>query len=504
MERIHELSKLLDGYKLRNLEVLTNPSNTSNPTRYRQAYETYKAGKWATEEELAELLELEMEGRPFRRFKFEFLKRLYLPVLFIDHEIETLNETQQQHMWCWKQLAIFKTLLYRGAIKSATAIAHQLFEVANEYNFPLAGLETAAFLKKHYALHEVDRDKYQRYQAAAKKYELYFWAENKAAELYQLLLMPVAKSKSYQKNQAEEAARYREDLETYYKSGCNTQLFLGIFFAISCMEKMFSYDWDLSLELCNTAIGQITKYKYYSNRVLSIFIEYKIICLTRLEKYEEAKILVDEVLKFETAGNAFWYKGNELYIYAAFQASDFKRAWDIYYKAINLKEFEFLSAAQKEVWQIYFAYLSLCLALGKFKLEGEELNEINKFKLAKFINDVPIFSQDKQGLNIPILIIQVIFLLSKKEFDKIEERIEALRKYRVRHLFNKENYRSDCFIKILQTLIKSDFRKNLFEKYSAQFYKDLTDVPLSKALQRHEVELISYEVLYSWIIEMLL
>lgn len=504
MERIRELSKLLDGYKLRNLEVLTNPSNTSNPTRYRQAYETYKAGKWGTEEELAELLELEMEGRPFRRFKFEFLKRLYLPVLFIDHEVETLNETQQQHLWCWKQLALFKTLLHRGAIKNATAIAHRLFEVADEYNFPLAGLETATFLKKHYALHEVDREKYQRYQAAAKKYELYFWAENKAAELYQLLLMPVMKTKSYQESQATDAENYKNQLEPYYQAGCDTQLFLGAYFAFSCMSKMFRYEWEESLVLCNIAIEQLKKKKNYSNRILSIILDYKVLCLTRLGKYTEAEEVVDEVLKFETIGNNFWYRGNEMYIYAAFQASDFNKAWNIYKTAVNLKEYDLLLPLQKEVWQLYFAYLSLAINLGKLKIGENEINEKNKFRLSKFLNDLPVFSQDKQGLNIPILILQIVFLIQQKEFEKIEERIEALRKYRVRHLFNKENFRSDCFIKALQTLIKADFRKELFIKYSSPYLKALSEMPLSKALQRHEVELVSYEVLYSWIIEILL
>jgi hypothetical protein len=502
MERIRELSKLLDGYKLRNLEVLTNPSNTPNPTRYRQAYEAYKAGKWATEEELAELLELEIEGRPFRRFKFEFLKRLYLPVLFIDHEVETLNETQQQHMWCWKQLALFKTLLHRGAIKSATAIAHRLFEVADEYNFPLAGLETATFLKKHYALHEMDREKYQRYQAAAKKYELYFWAENKAAELYQLLLMPVAKSKSYQKNQAEEAARYREELQPYYDKGCDTQPFLGIFFAISCMEKMFKNRWKESIILCDEAILKITENKNYSNRILSIIIGYKVICLTRIGEFKEAEILILKESKIESLGNSYWYRIHELYIYVAFQASNFEKAYEIYSTAVNLKEYDLLPSEQKEAWQLFFAYLALSFNIGKLKLSNN--NEINKFKLSKFLNGVPTFSQDKQGLNIPVLIIQVIFLLQKKEYDKIEERIEALRKYRVRHLFTVENSRSNCFIKILQVLTKADFRLEQFKILSKDLWEDLLRIPLSKALQRHEIEIISYEVLYSWVLELLI
>lgn len=503
MERIRELINLLDGYKLRNLEVLTNPSNTENPTRYRQAYESYKLGKWETEEELAEQLELELDGRPFRRFKLEFLRRLYLPVLFVNHEVETLNITQQTHMWCWKQLAIFKTLVHRGAVKSATVLAHRLFEVADEYNFPLIGQETARFLKKHYAFLEPNQEQYERYHQAAKKYELYFKAENKAQELYQLLLMPVAKSKSFQKNQAIEAQYFRAQLEPFYQAGCDSQLFLGIYFAISCMEKMFENDWKASFELSNQAIDQIIKTKYFSNRVLSIFLDYKIICLTRLERYLEAEEIVDQVTKFEAIGNKYWYKGNELYMYASLQASNFKKAWSIYQTAINLKEFELLPEVQKEVWQIYYAYLSLALILKKLSIPLEHSNEKNKFKISKFLNDVPIFSQDKQGLNISILIIQVVFLIIQRDYNKIEKRLEALRKYRVRHLFNNENYRSDCFIKILQVLVKADFRRDLFEKYSVQYYNALLEVPLSKALQRHEIELVSYEVIYSWILEKL-
>ena len=57
-----------------------------------------------------------------------------------------------------------------------------------------------------------------------------------------------------------------------------------------------------------------------------------------------------------------------------------------------------------------------------------EKEEGKKFRVSRYANDVPIFSKDKQGLNVPILISQIALLLQEKKYNIVIDRMEAIGK----------------------------------------------------------------------------
>lgn len=64
----------------------------------------------------------------------------------------------------------------------------------------------------------------------------------------------------------------------------------------------------------------------------------------------------------------------------------------------------------------------------------------------RFLNDVPIFSKDKRGMNIPILIFHILYLILTKRYNDVIDRIVRIEKYTTRYLKKDDNYRSNCFI----------------------------------------------------------
>ena len=97
----------------------------------------------------------------------------------------------------------------------------------------------------------------------------------------------------------------------------------------------------------------------------------------------------------------------------------------------------------RETWLIYEAYADL--------LSGE------KVRLGKFLNDVPEFAKDKRGMNINVLIIQILVLLQRKNYNRIIDRMSALERYSYRYLKKDDTFRSNCFIHILLQLEKGNF-----------------------------------------------
>ena len=113
------------------------------------------------------------------------------------------------------------------------------------------------------------------------------------------------------------------------------------------------------------------------------------------------------------------------------------------------------------------------------------------FRLGKFLNQVPIFSQDKSGLNITIIVIQVLHYIKQGEFGKVIDRADALKKYHSRYLKKDHTYRSNCFIKMILTLPAQNFHPVAIERHTASTFKRL------QAFQEgSDVEIAPYERLW--------
>ena len=81
--------------------------------------------------------------------------------------------------------------------------------------------------------------------------------------------------------------------------------------------------------------------------------------------------------------------------------------------------------------------------------EEDEKAMISRFRMARFLNETPLYNKDRRGLNIPILIFQILFLILTKRYDETIDRIEAIEKYTTRYLKKDDNFRSNCFVKML-------------------------------------------------------
>ena len=66
------------------------------------------------------------------------------------------------------------------------------------------------------------------------------------------------------------------------------------------------------------------------------------------------------------------------------------------------------------------------------------------------MNEVVVFTKDKAGYNLTVLIAQIILSLKHGNNDKVVEKNEALKLYLSRHIKKERNPRSYYFLKMLQ------------------------------------------------------
>ncbi|NET39471.1 MAG: hypothetical protein F6K19_47155 [Cyanothece sp. SIO1E1] len=148
--------------------------------------------------------------------------------------------------------------------------------------------------------------------------------------------------------------------------------------------------------------------------------------------------------------------------------------------------------SQKESWLIYEAYLYLFNHLGKY--------DKKRFRLGKFLNEVPAYSKDKKGMNINILIIQILVLLKDRRWPVIVDRIDALKAYTYRHLKNESTFRSDTFLSMLAVLPKAAFQRDQVEGKTKDLHLQLQESPILSV----DFEIVPYEDLWDFVLELLI
>jgi hypothetical protein len=89
------------------------------------------------------------------------------------------------------------------------------------------------------------------------------------------------------------------------------------------------------------------------------------------------------------------------------------------------------------------------------------------------------------------------FLLQRKNYNAIIDRIDSLKQYAYKYLRKDDTFRSNCMIKMVVQMTKADFNPIRTERYTADLNKQLEQVKLAGSGENIETEIIPYEVLWS-------
>ena len=116
--------------------------------------------------------------------------------------------------------------------------------------------------------------------------------------------------------------------------------------------------------------------------------------------------------------------------------------------------------------------------------------------MGKFLNEVPLYSKDKSGLNVQILIVQILFYFRQGKIDQAINRIASLNQYCHKYLRKDHTLRSNCFIKMLVILITNQFHKEATLRKTKKYIKILKENPIQKAKQSIAIEIVPFEDLW--------
>ena len=124
------------------------------------------------------------------------------------------------------------------------------------------------------------------------------------------------------------------------------------------------------------------------------------------------------------------------------------------------------------------------------------------FRLSRFLNDPILYPKDQRIFTVHLVVAQILFLIEKKSYNAITERIDRLKSYANRQLKKEEYFRTIQFIRLLQQLNKADFQVEMLSN-TDKYYDRLIETPFFYRGLVSELEIIPYEKIWNIILSRL-
>lgn len=493
MNELKELAYVVTRNKLKSIELL----DTSRESRLLEFYDLLSREKLQSDEEaLQHFFPDAGSTAPYRKLKSNLKKRLINALFFIDVKKPSYTNRQRAYYECHKEWAAAKMLLGKNAWDACIDICERILRHAAQYEFTEMQLDLLRILRLNYSTRVPDLKKFESYRDLHAECEQLLIAENRAELLYCELLIHFVNSRSAKEDLQCTAAQYyeeiRPDMERF--SSYRLQLYGHM---VRMMTHTIANDYGGTLQVCRSMISFFESKSYDAHTPLLVAWYQKLVCHLQLRDFEDGEKAAMQCMALIEEGTVNWFKYHELYFLLAMHTERYDRAWTIYQEITRHRRFRFLPNNVKEIWTIYESYLYYLVQIDRIELPAEETSA-SSFRLGRFLNEVPIFSKDKRGLNVAILTIQILLLIREEKYDQAIDRIEAIEKYCARYLHKDETIRSYYFIKMLLCIPAASFDPETVEEKAEKYKRKLLENSQESAHQTHKVEIVPYEKLWEF------
>jgi hypothetical protein len=497
MKSLKELAKIIQKNRLEEIELLG--ADTEEAGRVSEFYEGLLQGKFKNDDEAAEhFYDADRNYSGYQKLKTKTKNTLINHVFFLNENKSNFSNRERAYFKCYRYWAAAKILLGLYGRGIGVEVAEQVMKQARNFDFSDIVMDVAKNLRIIYGTQEGNKKRFDEYNKLYKHYQQVNYYEDLAEEYYTDLSMGLVNEKGADQLRHEKAKKYYAELEGVMKKYPAYRLHLSGNL-IRIMVHTSVNDYEGTIKICQEAIRFFERKSYAARMPLQIFYYQLIVCHTQLKQYSAGKKAAEKCLALLEEGSFNWFKYQELYFILSTHTKNYQQAYRVFLKTVNHRYFEKLPDTLKEIWKIFEAFLQALYHLDKVKEETED-DHLTKFRYGRFINATPRMNKDKRGMNIPILIAQILTLIIHRKYTEAIERIEAIEKYCSRYLTKDDTYRSNCFIKMLLQIPAHNFHRVAVERKAARYLKKLEMVPLDMAKQNHEIEIIPYEELWDMVI----
>ncbi len=474
-------------------------------TKFYEFYNSLLESKNKNIEKINEEYLNRYDQNSYRTFKSRYASFLIRHLCKIDFPNSNDGSQYQKHQAeTIKGLSLYYQLRSIGNTNISILILEKYYLISKKHDLTFLQLKILIELVKKYGLFHFNKYKYNKYKKELSdilpvsnlraKVELYY------SELGRYLVA----SKSYQNNK--QIQNYKKELQNILKNKLIYRSYFATYYLYQCLYIILHIEKNTlgQIHLIKSALEYFSSKPIISNITLFSLNQQLAISLISLHRYNESIKYLDSASSLVKSQRTIsWHNTQQYYFLIYILTENYENALSIVYNIQQVNYVKFISNAFREPWYLKEAFIHFLIRTGKINPQDFPDIKLRMFRLNRFLNEVPVYSKDKKGINITINIIQILFLLSDKKYDTVIDKLNSLKQYNHRYLRKSQYIRSNCFIKMLLTIPVGHFNKKLVQTRADKYYQKLLLNPMDYSEQSLNIEIIPYERLWEEVLSIL-
>jgi len=498
MDELLHLAGFVDRNKLDD-SVLKNKSGRDSS--YKKLYRGIISGKVKSDKQAENYLFNSKNYNGLWRAKSQLREKLLELVMSVNLNNTNFSSLKKHHLLAWKHFTVAEFLSKNGFRQVSIPLLVETIKIAHKIDNTELVILISSKLYRHYAFIELSNSKYKKYEKILFESLEIFKYEMEANKYYVELSHLDAQGLSNNKLFLEKLNDCCDALNKVKKE-IKSFKFYYVKFSIHSTKYFYEKNYHKLLKNANNAIYFFSKKPYSTYLVEISFMTDKIYGNIMLKQHHNAEALINSLIPNIAKYTFAYYKAQYFHFFNYITWEKYDKLFPVINKIIHDSKLKLFNL-QYENWKIREAYVHFLIEAGKIKLTEKDMEHYKSFKLAKFLNDVPMFSKDKRGKNISILVVQMLFFIVRGKYDEAIDRIDSLKQYTYRYLRNDDTFRSNCFIKMLINIPQANFHPVGINLRSKDLEKKLRNHEFIFHGINKEVEVIPFHDLWSIIIDVL-
>lgn len=448
------------------------------------------------------LYENQKKEKSLKKLKHRLKLQLYNSLFLIDSQDPKFTDRLKAIHEINRRWSLFNLLFFRTKKFLLIEIAESTIKKSIKFETTEHTVFFSKYLMAQYGFINPNTTKYRKYTAIFDHYSTLLYHELRIERFY----CDISTRHVTQKEEINEA--FVKDV----KQSCDEFLTISkthdSFVLSNYGRQLLSFyytitdDIDNLIKTCKDALDIFENKPYTALLTKHVFSLDLTKAYIKLKQYDEIKPIVNHSLSFLSPYKLPWLsQKNLLFLTYSFE-HNFNALYILLHPILISKDAAKFTTNYQS-WLIKESYVHILIALDKIDEETLKSHPPRNFRLSRFLNEVPAYSTDKRGQNISILIAQMLFLLIYKKYDQILDRLDTLYQYCHRYLRKDSTLRANCFIHMLLKLPDGNYNPIRVQRYAAKYHKKLKANPRTFSNQFFESEIIDYETLWGFVIELL-
>ena len=395
----------------------------------------------------------------------------------------------------YRQLNLISLLLTRRAWQSVKYLAHLTLRRVQDYEILPINSRLTSILASLYLGVGFDDKRFTKYQELADHYARAEWVLNKVTSRYREMRRMIYTHKLLPNEIGAQVSDFVAECEEEVRRYPTVSAMQAMFYMMKVHSLTLLGNYLDAIHTANEAEIVLRNCKGAGNQSLSLMALTRVECSVKLKDFKEGYLQVKRAKAMIAENSINDLKLSEYAITLGLQTGHFDYAYEQLAQVDRTALRRLLKQQHVEYWFILEAYINILILSGKIDPEKMQ-GTLPEFKLSKFVNNVPSYSKDKQGMNIQILILQVLYFIINRQYSKVMDRTDALSRYGSRYLMNNENLRNNCFFKLLLTANKCEFHRAATLRKGNKTYQKMVSPEAKRLGRANSTEMIRYETLW--------